>query len=169
MIHPPNGYTFHKQCVSALHDSLRSEVLKKGYNAELSTIKQLYETAWMVEKVSHYIHGIWHVENAHTAASNTKPAAYKTQPPTGQSKTGIGRENTVHYMQTMHTYNAPWPEQKIVQVKDSSTKPSYKQKPLLQLPEREIAVTTWYWITRSGRLNFNLFSSSVIVKTLLNW
>ena len=40
-------------------------------------------------------------------------------------------------MQTMHAYNAPKPEQKTVQVKDSSTKPSYRQKPLLQLPERE--------------------------------
>ena len=40
-------------------------------------------------------------------------------------------------MQTTHAYNAPKPEQKNVQVKDSLTKPSYKQKPLPQLPERE--------------------------------
>ena len=37
----------------------------------------------------------------------------------------------------MHTYNASKPEQKTVQVKDSSTKPSYWQKPLPHLPERE--------------------------------
>ena len=37
----------------------------------------------------------------------------------------------------MHTYNAPRPEQKNVQVKDSLTKPSYKQKPLPWPPERE--------------------------------
>ena len=37
----------------------------------------------------------------------------------------------------MCAYNAPKPEQKKVQVRDSSTKPSYKQKPLLQPPKRE--------------------------------
>ena len=36
MIHLPNVYTFHKQFISALRDSLRNEVLKKGYNAEFS-------------------------------------------------------------------------------------------------------------------------------------
>ena len=43
----------------------------------------------------------------------------------------------VHHMQPMHTYNALKPEQKTVQVKDSSTKPSYQQKPLLRLPKME--------------------------------
>ena len=43
----------------------------------------------------------------------------------------------MHCMQPMHAYNALKPEQKTVQVKDSSTKPSYRQKPLLQPPERE--------------------------------
>ena len=45
MIHPPDVYTFHKWFISALHDLLCNEVLKKGYNAEFSTIDQLYETA----------------------------------------------------------------------------------------------------------------------------
>ena len=75
MIHPPDVYTFHKQFVSALHDLLCNEVLKKGYNAEFSTIDQLYETARMIEEASCYNHGMRRVENAHTAASNTKPAA----------------------------------------------------------------------------------------------
>ena len=48
MIHPPNIYTFCKQFISALHDPLHNEVLKKGYNAEFSTIDQLYETARMI-------------------------------------------------------------------------------------------------------------------------
>ena len=52
MIHPPDVYTFHKQFVSALRDSLRNEVLKKGYNAEFSTIDQLYETARMIGEAS---------------------------------------------------------------------------------------------------------------------
>ena len=58
MIHLPNIYTFCKQFISALCDSLCNEVLKKGYNAEFSTIDQLYETAHMIEEASHYNHGM---------------------------------------------------------------------------------------------------------------
>ena len=58
MIHPPDVYTFRKQFVSALCDLLRNEVLKKGYNAEFSTINQLYETAHMIEEASRYNHGM---------------------------------------------------------------------------------------------------------------
>ena len=130
MIHPPDVYTFRKQFISALHDSLRNEVLKKGYNAEFSTIDQLYETAHMIEEASHYNHGMQHTENTHTAASNTKPAAHKALLPTAQLRTVIGRENVVHRTQPTCTYNALKPEQKTVQVKDSLTKPSYRQKPL---------------------------------------
>ena len=125
MIHLPDVYTFHKWFVLVLCDSLHNEVLKKGYNAEFSTIDQLYETACMIEEASHYNHGMQRTENLHTAVSNTKPAAYKTQLPMSQSRTVIGRENVVHHMQTMCAYNAPKPEQKTVQVKDSSTKLSY--------------------------------------------
>ena len=130
MIHLPDVYTFHKWFVLVLCDSLHNEVLKKGYNAEFSTINQLYETAWMVEEASWYNHRMWCVESAHTAVNNTKPTAYKTQPPTGQSRTIIGRENVVHHMQTMCAYDAPKLERKNVQVRDSSTKLSYRQKPL---------------------------------------
>ena len=125
MIHPPNIYMFHKRFVSALHDSLRNEVLKKGYNAEFSTINQLYETARMIEEASHYNHGMQHTENVHTAVSNTKPTAHKTLLLMVQLRTVVGRENVVHHMQPMHTYHTPKPEQKTVQVKDNSTKPSY--------------------------------------------
>ena len=72
MIHLPDVYTFHKWFILALHDSLHNEVLKKGYNAEFSTIDQLYETAQMVEEASCYNHRMWHVESAHTVVSNTK-------------------------------------------------------------------------------------------------
>ena len=57
-IHPPDIYTFHPRFVSALCDLLCNEVLKKGYNAEFSTIDQLYETAHMIEEASHYNHGM---------------------------------------------------------------------------------------------------------------
>ena len=125
MIHLPNVYTFCKRFVLALRDSLCNEVLKKGYNAEFSTINQLYETARMIEEASHYNHRMQCAKNVHTAASNTKPAAHKTLLPMVQLRTVIGRENVVHRTQPMRMYHAPKPEQKTVQVKDSSTKPSY--------------------------------------------
>ena len=131
MIHPPDVYTFCKRFVSALCDSLCNEVLKKGYNAEFSTIDQLYETARMIEEASCYNHRMRRAKNTHTAASNTKPTVHKTLLPMAQLRTVIGRENVVHHMQPTRTYNALKPEQKTVQVKDSSTKPSYQQKPLL--------------------------------------
>ena len=71
MIHLPDVYTFCKWFILALHDLLCSEVLKRGYNAEFSTINQLYKTAHMIEEASHYNHRMQHAENAHTAASNT--------------------------------------------------------------------------------------------------
>ena len=64
-------------------------------------------------------------ENTHTTASNTKTAAHKALLLMAQLRTVVGRENVVHRMQPTHTYNAPKPEQKTVQVKDSLTKPSY--------------------------------------------
>ena len=56
MIHPPDVYMFCKRFVSALCDLLCNEVLKKGYNAEFSTIDQLHETACMIEEASRYNH-----------------------------------------------------------------------------------------------------------------
>ena len=65
MIHLPDIYMFCKWFVSALHDSLCNEVLKKGYNAESCTINQLYETARMIEEASHYNHGIKSEDSSH--------------------------------------------------------------------------------------------------------
>ena len=121
MIHMPDVYTFRKQFVSALHNELRNEVLKNGYNIEFSTIDQLYKTARMIEEASCYNQRMQHTENAHTAVSNTKPAVHKTLLPMGLLRTVIGGENIVHCTQPTHMHNAPKPEQKTVQVKDSST------------------------------------------------
>ena len=131
MIHPPDVYTFCKRFVAALRESLRNEVLKKGYNAEFSTIEQLYETARMVEEASRYNHGMRCVENATAmAASSAKLTAQKTRPQTGQTRASLGRESTTQQMPMARAYSAPKPEQRFAQVKDSSTKPSYRQKPL---------------------------------------
>jgi hypothetical protein len=43
--HLPDIYMFCKWFVSGLHDLLRNEVLKKGYNTKFSTIEQLHEPA----------------------------------------------------------------------------------------------------------------------------
>ena len=110
---------------------------KKDYNAKVSTIDQLYETANMIEEASYYNHGMQCTKSTHTAVSNTKPTAYKTQPLMGQSRTIVGGENVVHRMQTTCAYNAPNPEQKTVQVRDSLTKLSYRKKPLPWPPKRE--------------------------------
>ena len=143
MIHPPDVYTFRKRFVAALRESLRNEVLKKGYNAEFSTIEQLYETARMVEEASRYNHGMQRVENATaTAASSAKLTAQKTRPQTGQTRASLGRESTTQQMPMARAYSAPKPEQRFAQVKDSSTKPSYRQKPLPRPPEKEISSTS---------------------------
>ena len=78
-----------------------------------------------------------------------------------QLRTIVGRENVVHRMQPTRTYNAPKPEQKTVQVKDSSTKLSYRQKPLLQLPEREgnSMNITCYECGQAGHIWTNCVSS----------
>jgi hypothetical protein len=44
--------TFRKRFIAALHEPLRNEVLKWGFNAEFSTIEQLYETACMLEEAT---------------------------------------------------------------------------------------------------------------------
>ena len=103
MIHPPRMYTFRKWFVSALHDSLRNEVLKKGYNAEFSTIDQLYETAHMIEETSHYNYRMRCAEHVHTAASITKPAAHKTLPQMGPVKDSHReREHSALYVANTH-------------------------------------------------------------------
>ena len=112
---------FHKQFILTFCDSLHNEVLKKGYNTEFSIIDQLYKTARMIEEASCYNQRMQHTENAHTAVSNTKPAVHKTLLPMGLLRTVIGRENIVHCTQPTRMHNAPKPEQKTVQVKDSST------------------------------------------------
>ena len=54
MIQLPNDYTFQWWFVSALREMLCNEVLQKGYNAELSSIDQLYKTACMIKEASCY-------------------------------------------------------------------------------------------------------------------
>jgi hypothetical protein len=50
MIQQPDEYTLQRRFVSALHETLRNEVLKKGYNAETSSLDALCDTARMIEE-----------------------------------------------------------------------------------------------------------------------
>jgi hypothetical protein len=52
MIMQPDAYTFRKRFVAALREPLQNEVLKRGFNAEFSTIEQLYKTACMLEEAT---------------------------------------------------------------------------------------------------------------------
>ena len=72
MIHPPDVYTFRKHSVSALHDTLRNEVLKKGYTAKFSTIEQIFEAAQMIEDASQYHIGMWQMGSTGIAANTTR-------------------------------------------------------------------------------------------------
>jgi hypothetical protein len=69
MIMQPDAYTFRKRFIAALHEPLRNEVLKWGFNAEFSTIEQLYETARMLEEATRYNHGMHHPENVQSTSS----------------------------------------------------------------------------------------------------
>jgi len=70
-LHLLDVYTFHKQFVSALHDTLRNEVLKMGYTPEFSTLKQIFEVAQMIEDVSQYHIWTQHMGNTGITASTT--------------------------------------------------------------------------------------------------
>ena len=70
MIHPPNIYTFHKVIMSALHNKLHNEVLKKGYTAKFSTIKQLFYASQMIEEALQYNLGMQHREDPSSVAAS---------------------------------------------------------------------------------------------------
>jgi hypothetical protein len=52
LIQQPDDYMLQQRFVSALRETLRNEVLKKGYNAETSSLDTLCDTAHMIEEAS---------------------------------------------------------------------------------------------------------------------
>jgi hypothetical protein len=50
MIQQPDNYMLWRRFVSALCERLCNEVLKKGYNAETSSLEVLCDTACMIEE-----------------------------------------------------------------------------------------------------------------------
>jgi hypothetical protein len=69
MIQQLDNYTLRWHFVSALRETLRNEVLKKGYNAETSSLDALCDTARMIEEASQYNQGMRRAEAANTAAN----------------------------------------------------------------------------------------------------
>jgi Ty3 transposon capsid-like protein len=69
MIQQPDEYTLRRQFVSALRETLRNKVLKKGYNTETSSLDALCDTACMIEEASRYNQGMHRAEAANTAAN----------------------------------------------------------------------------------------------------
>jgi alcohol dehydrogenase YqhD (iron-dependent ADH family) len=58
MIQQPDDYMLRQQFVSALRETLCNGVLKKGYNAEMSSLDVLCDTARMIEEASRYNQGM---------------------------------------------------------------------------------------------------------------
>jgi hypothetical protein len=58
MIQLPDNYTLWRHFISVLHDTLRNEALKKGYNVETSSLEVLCDTARMIEEASRYNQGM---------------------------------------------------------------------------------------------------------------
>jgi tRNA(Glu) U13 pseudouridine synthase TruD len=77
MIQQPDDYTLRRRFVSALRETLRNEVLKKGYNAETSSLDTLCDTARMIEEASQYNQGMRRAEAANTAANTYRLAPSK--------------------------------------------------------------------------------------------
>jgi hypothetical protein len=69
MIQQPDKYMLRRHFVSALHETLHNEVLKKGYNVETSSLEALCDTANMIEEASWYKQGMRRAEAANTAAN----------------------------------------------------------------------------------------------------
>jgi hypothetical protein len=69
MIQQPDDYTLRRCFVSALRETLRNKVLKKGYNTETSSLDVLCDMARMIEVASRYNQGMRRAEAANMAAN----------------------------------------------------------------------------------------------------
>jgi Retrotransposon gag protein len=78
MIQQLDDYTLRRRFVLALRETLRNEVLKKGYNVETSSLDALCDTACMIEEGSRYNQGMRRAEAANTAA-NTSTCAKQAE------------------------------------------------------------------------------------------
>ena len=136
MTHLPDVYMFHKQLVSELCDTLHNEVFKKGYTAEFSTIKQIFEAAWMIEDVSLYHLGTWCMGNTGVSASITQTTWNRLEQTTGSSKPiAVAKSGTIAHALPSKPYNGYKPDQKPVQMSRSLALPSSQPKQMTCPPD----------------------------------
>jgi len=133
MIHLLDVYTFHKWFISALHNTLHNEVLKKGYTAEFSTIEKIFETAQMIEDVSRYHIRMQHMGNTSLTAGTTRATWSRPEQTADASKPAVATRssaaaNTEARMPPTKPHVGYKLVQKLVQANGSSTKPSSQQK-----------------------------------------
>jgi hypothetical protein len=101
MIQQPDEDTLRRRFVSVLCETLRNEVLKKGYNAETSSLDDLCDTACMIEEASRYNQGMRQAEAASTAAN-----AYRLAPSKPNHAPGLNRPAT--FAKGTTTTSASW-------------------------------------------------------------
>jgi hypothetical protein len=89
MIQQPDEYTLWRRFASALRETLRNEVLKKGYNVETSSLDASCDTARMIEEASRYNQGMRRAEAASTAAN-----IYRLAPSKPSTAPGLNRPST---------------------------------------------------------------------------
>jgi hypothetical protein len=127
MIQQPDEYTLRRRFLSVLRKTLRNEVLKKGYNAETSSLDAVCNTARMIEEASRYNQGMHRAEAANTAAN-----AYRLAPSKPSTAPGLNRPvafvegSTFQRMLPQRPAQAgKTPEVKLSQASGSSAKPNY--------------------------------------------
>jgi Retrotransposon gag protein len=130
MIQQPDEYTLRRRFVSALHEALRNEVLKKGYNAETSSLDALCDTAHMIEEASRYNQGMRRVEAANTPANTYQIAPSKLNTAQGLNRPIVFvKGNMFQCVRPQRPAQAgKTPEAKPPQVSGSSAKPNYPPK-----------------------------------------
>jgi hypothetical protein len=130
MIQQPDDYTLRRPFVSALRETLRNVVLKKGHNAETRSLDALCDTARMIEEASRYNQGMRRAEAANTAANASRLAPSKPNIPMGLNRTVAFVKNSMFQrVVTQRPAQAgKTPEVKPPQASGSSAKPNYPPK-----------------------------------------
>jgi Zinc knuckle len=136
MIQQPVDYTLRRRFVSALRETLRNEVLKKGYNAETSSLDVLCNTAHIIEEASRYNRGMQRAEAASMAANTYQLAPSKPSTALGLNRpAAFTKGSTFQCVPPLRPVQAgKVPEAKPPQAPGSLAKPNYPLKQQMQTP-----------------------------------
>ena len=89
MVEKPDGYTFRRTFINALDPTIKSTILKLGFNAEWATIGELYREALQVDEAQRYESGVRRPAAEGAKAPATKPAVSQSTRPFFRP-TGVG-------------------------------------------------------------------------------